>query len=149
MSSRVETYREQRLGSEEHPGRKYISLDLIFFWWYFQSARQKSISFLCRLWLASAFVHCDCWAPPSHRVRLCLHMLPPLTPSLPLRKAFRMQKSFYWRIGIVGTANYALTMPHSSLPVLLSYPIIPFISDELQNANHLLSNYEIKLSNIF
>ena len=30
----------------------------------------------------------------------------------------------------------------------LSHPIVPFISDELQNANYLLSNYEIHLSNI-
>ena len=37
-------------------------------------------------------------------------------------------------------------MPESSPPVVLSRPIIPFSLDDLQNANHIQSNYEIRLT---
>jgi hypothetical protein len=37
-------------------------------------------------------------------------------------------------------------MPASSPPVVLSRPIIPFSSDELQNENRLLSNYKFQLT---
>jgi serine/threonine-protein kinase SRPK3 len=38
------------------------------------------------------------------------------------------------------------TMPDSSIPVVLSRPIIPFSSDEPQNANYLPSNCEVQLT---
>ena len=37
-------------------------------------------------------------------------------------------------------------MPVSSPPVILSRPIMPLSLDDLQNANHIQSNYEIQLT---
>ena len=48
--------------------------------------------------------------------------------------------------GVLAELEALSTMPASSPPVVLSRPIIPFSSDELQNDDHLLSNYKFQLT---